>query len=80
MNALNKLHRRWLSVVKIDRHHTHIYNNVVPQVLKSRKQGCPIIVSSLPKESVASYSLRNPSEVQSFLMLLARWGGDHSSL
>ncbi|XP_019200454.1 PREDICTED: probable trehalose-phosphate phosphatase 2 [Ipomoea nil] len=49
------------------------------KVLKSRKQGCPIIVSCVPKESLASYSLRNPSEVQSFLMLLARWGADHSS-
>ncbi|XP_060203813.1 probable trehalose-phosphate phosphatase 2 [Lycium barbarum] len=44
------------------------------KVLKSRGQGYPIIVSSNPRETLASYSLRDPSEVLSFLIRLARWG------
>ncbi|XP_019178013.1 PREDICTED: probable trehalose-phosphate phosphatase 1 isoform X2 [Ipomoea nil] len=44
------------------------------KVLKSRAQGCPIIVSSVAKETMASYSLRDPLEVLSFLNRLARWG------
>nr|GME13645.1 probable trehalose-phosphate phosphatase 2 [Ipomoea batatas] len=44
------------------------------KVLKSRAQGCPIIVSSVPKETMASYSLRDPLEVLAFLNRLARWG------
>nr|GMC58235.1 probable trehalose-phosphate phosphatase 2 [Ipomoea batatas] len=44
------------------------------KVLKSRAQGCPIIVSSAPKETMASYSLRDPLEVLAFLNRLARWG------
>uniref|UniRef100_A0A3Q7FG61 Trehalose 6-phosphate phosphatase n=1 Tax=Solanum lycopersicum TaxID=4081 RepID=A0A3Q7FG61_SOLLC len=44
------------------------------KVLNSREQGCPIIVSSNPRDTMASYSLRDPSEVLSFLIRLARWG------
>ncbi|OVA11433.1 Trehalose-phosphatase [Macleaya cordata] len=43
------------------------------KVLQTRKQGYPIIVSSIPKDTKASYSLRDPSEVMSFLLRLARW-------
>ncbi|XP_043716787.1 trehalose-phosphate phosphatase B-like isoform X2 [Telopea speciosissima] len=45
------------------------------KVIQSRGQGqgYPIIVSSIPKETNASYSLRDPSEVMSFLIRLAEW-------
>ncbi|KAL2550660.1 putative trehalose-phosphate phosphatase D [Forsythia ovata] len=44
------------------------------KVLKKRGQGYPIVVSSIPRETSASYSLRDSSEVLSFLIRLARWG------
>ncbi|XP_009798384.1 putative trehalose-phosphate phosphatase 2 isoform X2 [Nicotiana tabacum] len=44
------------------------------KVLNCRGQGYPIIVSSNPRDTLASYSLRDPSEVLSFLIRLARWG------
>ncbi|KAL3834190.1 hypothetical protein ACJIZ3_008926 [Penstemon smallii] len=44
------------------------------KVLASKGQGYPIIVSSVPKETSASHSLRDPSEVLSFLLRLARLG------
>ncbi|KAG8381163.1 hypothetical protein BUALT_Bualt06G0093800 [Buddleja alternifolia] len=44
------------------------------KVLRGRGQGYPIIVSSAPRETSASHSLRDPSEVLAFLMRLARWG------
>ncbi|XP_058206121.1 probable trehalose-phosphate phosphatase 2 [Rhododendron vialii] len=43
------------------------------KVLKSKGLGHPIIVSSIPQDTVASHSLRDPSEVLSFLRRLARW-------
>ncbi|XP_044476418.1 probable trehalose-phosphate phosphatase F [Mangifera indica] len=43
------------------------------KVLKERNQGYGILVSSVPKESNAFYSLRDPSEVQEFLSCLVRW-------
>ncbi|XP_059669377.1 probable trehalose-phosphate phosphatase 2 [Cornus florida] len=43
------------------------------KVLQSRGQGYPIIVSSIPRDTVASYSLCDPSEVLYFLIRLARW-------
>lgn len=43
------------------------------QVLKARGQGYSILVSSVPKETLASYSLRNPSEVMAFLHQLVEW-------
>ncbi|KAJ9553045.1 hypothetical protein OSB04_017090 [Centaurea solstitialis] len=43
------------------------------KVLRERG-GYPIIVSSTPRETMALHSLRNPSEVQSFLVRLSRWG------
>ncbi|RWR96485.1 putative trehalose-phosphate phosphatase C [Cinnamomum micranthum f. kanehirae] len=49
------------------------------QVLQRRGQGYPIIVSSIPKDTKASYSLRDPSEVMAFLLCLARWKRNSSS-
>ncbi|KAF7147509.1 hypothetical protein RHSIM_Rhsim03G0200400 [Rhododendron simsii] len=43
------------------------------KVLKSKGLGYPIIVSSTPRDTMATYSLRDPSEVLSFLIRLARW-------
>lgn len=43
------------------------------QVLKARGQGYSILVSSVPKETLASYSLRDPSEVMAFLHQLVEW-------
>ncbi|GKV31303.1 hypothetical protein SLEP1_g40006 [Rubroshorea leprosula] len=43
------------------------------KVIQSRGQGFPIIVSSIPKETKASYSLQDPSEVLTFLLHLASW-------
>ncbi|XP_028095755.1 probable trehalose-phosphate phosphatase D isoform X3 [Camellia sinensis] len=44
------------------------------KVVRSRGgEGYPIIVSSTPRETMASYSLRDPSEVFSFLISLARF-------
>ncbi|GAV66219.1 Trehalose_PPase domain-containing protein [Cephalotus follicularis] len=43
------------------------------KVIQRRGQGYPIIVSSVPKDTNASYSLRDPSEVLTFLLRLARW-------
>ncbi|XP_075496411.1 putative trehalose-phosphate phosphatase 2 isoform X1 [Primulina tabacum] len=43
------------------------------KVLRSREEGFPIIVSSVPRQTSASYSLLDPSEVLSFLIHLARW-------
>ncbi|WOL02127.1 putative trehalose-phosphate phosphatase 6 [Canna indica] len=43
------------------------------KVLQRRGQGYSIIVSSIPKDTKASYSLRDPSEVMSFLLLLSKW-------
>ncbi|XP_077229080.1 putative trehalose-phosphate phosphatase 6 isoform X2 [Tasmannia lanceolata] len=49
------------------------------KVLQRRGQGYPIIVSSVPKDTNASYSLRDPSDVLSFLLRLARWRKNSSS-
>ncbi|XP_020212936.1 probable trehalose-phosphate phosphatase 2 [Cajanus cajan] len=43
------------------------------KVIQSREQGYPIIVSSVPRETNALYSLRDPSEVLIFLSWLAKW-------
>ncbi|KAJ7965381.1 Trehalose 6-phosphate phosphatase [Quillaja saponaria] len=43
------------------------------KVIQSRGQGYPIIVSSIPKDTKAGYSLLDPSEVLTFLQRLARW-------
>ncbi|XXG75916.1 hypothetical protein AAC387_Pa08g0381 [Persea americana] len=43
------------------------------KVLREGNRGCGILVSSLPKESNALYSLRDPSEVMGFLNSLVRW-------
>lgn len=49
------------------------------KVIKDMGKGYPIIVSSIPKETQASYSLCDPSEVMSFLLRLARWRRSSSS-
>ncbi|XP_056160210.1 probable trehalose-phosphate phosphatase 4 isoform X2 [Syzygium oleosum] len=49
------------------------------EVIKSRGQGCPIVVSSVPKDTKAHYSLQDPEEVHLFLSHLARWGKTSSS-
>ncbi|XP_021764503.1 probable trehalose-phosphate phosphatase 7 [Chenopodium quinoa] len=43
------------------------------EVLQKRGQGFPILVSQNPKETKASHSLRDPSEVLTFLLRLAKW-------
>ncbi|KAL1552765.1 trehalose-phosphatase [Salvia divinorum] len=44
------------------------------KVLKSRGQGHGIVVSTSPRETSASYSLKDPTEVLLFLLRLSRWG------
>lgn len=41
-------------------------------------RGFPIVVSSTAKETKALYSLRDPMEVNSFLLLLGKWKGSSS--
>ncbi|KDP22163.1 hypothetical protein JCGZ_25994 [Jatropha curcas] len=48
-------------------------------VIKRRGEGYPIIVSSSPKDTKASFSLHDPSEVLAFLLRLARWRKSSSS-
>lgn len=43
------------------------------KMLRERKCGYGILVSQVPKETEAFYSLRAPSEVMEFLDLLVRW-------
>lgn len=43
------------------------------KVLREGNRGFGIIVSSVPKESKAFYSLKDPSEVMEFLESLVRW-------
>ncbi|KAH0941610.1 hypothetical protein HID58_001247 [Brassica napus] len=43
------------------------------KVLREKEQGFGILVSSVPKESNAFYSLRDPSEVKKFLKTLVKW-------
>ncbi|GAY43493.1 hypothetical protein CUMW_074890 [Citrus unshiu] len=43
------------------------------KVLRKGNRGYGILVSSVPKETKAFYSLRDPSEVQEFLLSLVRW-------
>jgi hypothetical protein len=42
----------------------------IVQVLRSRGQGAGILVSRFPKETSASFSLREPAEVKDFLRML----------
>ncbi|KAG5565994.1 hypothetical protein RHGRI_001803 [Rhododendron griersonianum] len=50
----------------------------VPAV-RNRGEGFPIVVSSSPKDTAALYSLRNPLEVNKFLINLVRWRKNSSS-
>nr|AIA92408.1 CAZy families GH65 protein [uncultured Nitrosococcus sp.] len=43
------------------------------KVLRDRGQGIGILVSKFPKETSASYSLREPAEVMDFLHRLVNW-------
>lgn len=43
------------------------------KALNSRGKGVSIIVSSVPRETSASFSLKGPSEVLAFLVRLTRW-------
>ncbi|KAK8942005.1 putative trehalose-phosphate phosphatase 6 [Platanthera guangdongensis] len=43
------------------------------KVLRSRGHGSAILVSKMPKETDASYSLQEPSEVMDFLQRLVEW-------
>ncbi|KAH7851646.1 hypothetical protein Vadar_014679 [Vaccinium darrowii] len=43
------------------------------KVLRDRGQGFGILVSKIPKETNASYSLQEPSEVMDFLQRLVQW-------
>lgn len=43
------------------------------KVLREGNRGYGILVSSIPKESDAFYSLKDPSEVMKFLKLLVKW-------
>ncbi|XP_022736667.1 probable trehalose-phosphate phosphatase F isoform X2 [Durio zibethinus] len=43
------------------------------KVLREGNRGYGILVSSVPKDSKALYSLRDPSEVKKFLKALVRW-------
>lgn len=43
------------------------------KVLRKRNLGFGILVSSVPKESSASFSLKDPSEVLEFLKILTSW-------
>ncbi|GAB4825932.1 hypothetical protein Ancab_008800 [Ancistrocladus abbreviatus] len=48
------------------------------KVLRERNRGYGILVSSVPKESNAFYSLKNPSEVMEFLKALVTWNRSSS--
>lgn len=43
------------------------------KVLRDRGQGFGILVSRFPKETNATYSLKEPSEVKDFLVRLVEW-------
>ncbi|KAH9626196.1 hypothetical protein KSS87_022245 [Heliosperma pusillum] len=43
------------------------------KVLRKRKQGYGILVSPIPKETKAFYSLKDPLEVKQFLKALVKW-------
>ncbi|XP_058225642.1 probable trehalose-phosphate phosphatase C isoform X1 [Rhododendron vialii] len=43
------------------------------KAIRNRGDGYPIVVSSTPKDTMALFSLRNPSEVNKFLFRLVRW-------
>ncbi|XP_076949428.1 putative trehalose-phosphate phosphatase H [Bidens hawaiensis] len=43
------------------------------KILRERGQGCGILVSKTPRDTNASYSLREPSEVMEFLQRLVDW-------
>ncbi|KAJ6340592.1 hypothetical protein OIU77_008369 [Salix suchowensis] len=49
------------------------------KVIQKRGQGYPIVVTSIPKDTKASYSLYDPLEVLTFLSRLARWRKSSSS-
>lgn len=42
---------------------TKLINHIIRQVLRERQQGFGILVSKIPKDTNASYSLQDPSQV-----------------
>jgi trehalose 6-phosphate phosphatase len=44
-------------------------------MIKRIGKGFSVVVSSAPKETKASYSLRDPTEVMAFLVRLGKWKG-----
>ncbi|EEF39079.1 probable trehalose-phosphate phosphatase D [Ricinus communis] len=49
------------------------------KAIKDIGRGYPIVVSSIPKETKASYSLRDTDEVMSFLLNLVKWKSSSAS-
>ncbi|XP_058211517.1 probable trehalose-phosphate phosphatase C [Rhododendron vialii] len=49
------------------------------KAIRNRGEGFPIVVSSSPKDTAALYSLRNPLEVNKFLINLVMWRKNSSS-
>lgn len=49
------------------------------KVLRKRGQGLGILVSKCPKDTNASYSLQDPTEVMEFLLRLVEWKRKSSS-
>ncbi|XAR53967.1 Trehalose-phosphatase [Bertholletia excelsa] len=43
------------------------------RAIRNRGEGYPVVVSTSPKDTIALYSLHNPSEVEKFLLRLVRW-------
>ncbi|KAH7864470.1 hypothetical protein Vadar_029917 [Vaccinium darrowii] len=43
------------------------------EAIRNRGEGFSIVVSSTPKDTLALYSLRNPLEVNKFLLRMVRW-------
>lgn len=50
---------------------SHIYIKLSIQVLRDRGQGFGILVSKVPKETNASYSLQEPAEVHACIRILS---------
>ncbi|XP_039069333.1 probable trehalose-phosphate phosphatase D [Hibiscus syriacus] len=50
------------------------------KVIAGRREGFPIIVSSIPRDTIAWYSLRDPSDVLAFLLRLAKWKKSETSI
>nr|GMC99662.1 probable trehalose-phosphate phosphatase J [Ipomoea batatas] len=65
--------RNWLHVKKFKRLLPFTTDEGVFKVLRERGQGFGILVSKTPKDTHASYSLPELSEVMVFLRQLVKW-------